>query len=443
MNDPVTDEAIRACLETLRAVGRLEPSDPRYVEVERAVSGLAKTAKRKRRHARRVEARAHDRRAVDATELAREQLARAGLPARDEPASVVLRNQRLCAVCKQPYRELDARYPHHCPSCSALDETRRHRRGDLRGRRALVTGGRIKIGFELALKLLRDGAHVAITTRFPADARARFEALPDADELVERLEVHALHLGDLPEVLRWIEERRRAWPHLDILVNNAAQTVRRPPAYYASWARLEREHALVVPSQSALVRFHDACIETRDAALFPLGLLDEEGLPLDRRRTNSWKLEADDVSPVELAEVMVINAIVPFLLTTRLLPSFERSPHGDRYVVHASAVEGQFETRAKMPRHPHTNMAKAALNMFTRTSAKRFAERGLYMTSVDTGWVTNENPEHERTRQRARGFRAPLDVVDGAARLYDPILRGLAGDRVHGVLLKDYFPVAW
>jgi NAD(P)-dependent dehydrogenase (short-subunit alcohol dehydrogenase family) len=166
-------------------------------------------------------------------------------------------------------------------------------------------------------------------------------------------------------------------------------------------------------------------------------------LPLDVSRTNSWKLEADDVHPAELAEVIVVNTIAPFLLTTGLSALLRRSPHPDRYVVHASAVEGQFEAPRKTTRHPHTNMAKAALNMFTRTSAAFYAKEGIYMTSVDTGWVTNENPQLERDAQRARGFRLPLDIEDGAARLYDPIVQGVRGTRLFGVLLKDYVPAPW
>ena len=307
-----------------------------------------------------------------------------------------------------------------------------------------MTGGRIKIGHALALRLLRDGAHVAITTRFPADARRRFAAQPDVDEWRARLEICPLHLGALPGLLRWIDGRRRAWPHLDILVNNAAQTVRRPPEYYARWAALERSDALAPIEEAALARFHARCLGAPETpSAFPAGEEDEEGLPLDLRRVNSWKLEADGVAPIELAEVMLVNTIAPFVLTTGLSELLRASPHRDRYVVHASALEGQFRVRRKMPRHPHTNMAKAALNMFTRTSGESYARQGIYMTSVDTGWVTNENPQPERDRQRARGFRAPLDVEDGAARLYDPIARGVAGERVHSVLLKDYEPVPW
>jgi NAD(P)-dependent dehydrogenase (short-subunit alcohol dehydrogenase family) len=436
---PLDAERLRACLVTLDEIADLAPDDPRYLEVERSVAKLAKTAKRKRRSARRREASAADRRTIDGTVAARAHL---GLPptlpissSDDDSTDRSLQRTRTCVVCKTGYREIHPHYPHHCPACGDIDATKRLQRADLRGRRALVTGGRIKIGHALALKMLRDGAHVAITTRFPEDAKRRFAAAPDADEWRDRLEIHAVNLADLPTLLHWLATRHDEWAHLDILVNNAAQTVRRPPSYYARWALGERT--------PPLLSFYDQCL-TSLATPEDAPLLDEEGLPLDARRTNSWKLEADDVHPVELAEVIVVNTIAPFLLTTHLSDLLRKSPRVDRYVVHASAVEGQFSARFKSPRHPHTNMAKAALNMFTRTSASSYANDGIYMTSVDTGWITNENPQRERDVQRAHGFRPPLDVVDGAARLYDPVVRGIAhGAKLHGVLLKDYVPVEW
>lgn len=409
-------ETLASCLEALKQIAELDPADPAFVEVERAVGRFTKSAKQRRKRARRHETNAEDR-AILAS------------PAPDR----ALNHARMCAVCKSPYRVVDARYPHHCPACAAQDSSHRTARCDLRGRRALVTGGRIKIGYRLALKLLRDGADVTVTTRFPADATSRFHAEPDHAEWLERLHVEHLELKNLPGLLDWLAQS--APSQLDILVNNAAQTVWRPPAYYAAW--LDQERALSGASPMAM-------ITSRDDALFPIGRVDEEGLPLDLRPTNSWKAEAGDVPPVELAEVMVVNAIAPFLITTHLRNALKRSSFPDRYVVHASAVEGQFEVRNKTVRHPHTNMAKAALNMFTRTSAEDFARDGIHMTSVDTGWITNENPQADRERQRAHGFKAPLDAEDGASRLYDPILRGVSQqDYRSGVLFKDYLPTPW
>ena len=308
----------------------------------------------------------------------------------------------------------------------------------------------------MALKLLRDGAEVVVTTRFPRDAARRFAACEDAEAWRERLTLVGLDLRFLPDVLRFIEAMR-AGPPLDILINNAAQTVRRPEAWYAALARAEGgalpalasgwlAEVPTVPTvapSAALASFHALAAGSDPAAHFPFGALDEEGKPLDLRPSNSWRERLGDVEPVEMIETQVVNAIAPFLLTGRLKPCLLRSPHADRYVVHASAVEGQFAYAQKTDRHPHTNMAKAALNMMTRTAAADYARGGIYMNTVDTGWISEENPEPVKQAKRAMGFCPPLDVIDGAARLYDPIVRGLGGDRVSGFFLKDYEPAPW
>lgn len=167
------------------------------------------------------------------------------------------------------------------------------------------------------------------------------------------------------------------------------------------------------------------------------------GLLPDPSAANSWSARLGGVEPVDLLEAQLVNAVAPFLLADRLLPLMLASPHPRRYVVNVSAVEGQFAAAYKTGGHPHTNMAKAALNMLTRTSAGELAARHVYMCSVDTGWITDEKPLPERDRHARTGWRTPLDVVDGAARVYDPIVRGEAGDPVHGVLLKDYREVPW
>ena len=98
----------------------------------------------------------------------------------------------------------------------------------------------------------------------------------------------------------------------------------------------------------------------------------------------------------------------------------------DNHVIHVSAMEASFSRKKKTDKHPHTNMAKAALNMMTRTSAAEYAADGIFMNSVDTGWVTDEDPLHHAARkQRTHDFHAPLDSIDGAARVLDPLFAGL------------------
>jgi len=132
------------------------------------------------------------------------------------------------------------------------------------------------------------------------------------------------------------------------------------------------------------------------------------------------------------------------LTDSRLRASLAASPARRTYIVNVSAMEGQFARGNKGPGHPHTNMAKAALNMLTRTSAQEMLERDrILMTAVDTGWITDERPHYTKVRLAEEGFHAPLDLVDGAARVYDPIVRGETGDDLHGCFLKDYQPSPW
>jgi NAD(P)-dependent dehydrogenase (short-subunit alcohol dehydrogenase family) len=171
--------------------------------------------------------------------------------------------------------------------------------------------------------------------------------------------------------------------------------------------------------------------------------VDAGGLAPDLHAYNSWSQVVEDVDPVELLEVQLCNETAPFILIGRLRPALAASAARRSYIVNVSAMEGQFGRGYKGPGHPHTNMAKAAVNMLTRTSAKELVSSGILMTSVDTGWITDERPHPTKMRLAGEGFHAPLDLVDGAARVYDPIVRGEAGEDLHGVLLKDYVPSPW
>jgi NAD(P)-dependent dehydrogenase (short-subunit alcohol dehydrogenase family) len=458
-------ERLAICLAVLAEAEMLPPEHPDAVAVRRATAGLFKTVKLHRRRERRDAILSADREVTEATAT--------GAPGRidDETAGIplrttitggtagMLRQARGCYVCKQRYTVVDAFYHQLCPDCAALNHAKRDARTDLTGRRALLTGGRAKIGMYIALRLLRDGADLTITTRFPHDAVRRYAAMPDSADWLHRLRVVGLDLRDPAQVVGLADSVAARGP-LDILINNAAQTVRRTAGSYAAIVAAEREAlpdgplpeleyfgtagvspaaALTAGTASSLSaqQVTELALVARSAAI------DAGGLVPDVTATNSWSDRVHEVDPLELLEVQLCNVTAPFILVSRLRPAMTRSPHKRRYVVNVSAMEGIFTRGYKGAGHPHTNMAKASLNMLTRTSADDMFADGILMTSVDTGWITDERPHPTKMRLAGEGFHAPLDLVDGAARVYDPIVRGENGEDVYGCFLKDYAPVAW
>jgi NAD(P)-dependent dehydrogenase (short-subunit alcohol dehydrogenase family) len=438
---PFSRDEWDACIKVLRAAA----DDPSTIPDVDLLKGLAtrlyRDARKERRRSAKEEKSSVDRATMEATLRCRQESLDPTPLLPERTAELTLLRAANCYICKAPYTAVDAFYHLLCPECAAKNHAWRVRRTDLTGRRALVTGGRIKIGHHVALKLLRDGAEVIVTTRFPYDAMRRFASEADFTGWQHRLRVVQLDLLNLPAVERFAEHLLAIEPHLDLLINNAAQTIRRPPEYYAALRAAETQLALA-NSTPKLSLAPEAYLFSPVSGTEPHAK-EFDGEPLDFRARNSWILNACEIETTELLETHLVGAFAPFILNTRLRPLMNKSLFAERFIVNVSAMEGQFGRKNKTERHPHTNMAKAALNMLTRTSAAEFARDAIYMNSVDTGWITNENPRSAKREQRASGFVPPLDVIDGAARIYAPIISGVEGSPVFGKFLKDYAEHEW
>lgn len=550
--------------------------------------------------------------------------------AANEEEGTLLNIPRQCYVCKGRYRRLHHFYGSLCPPCADMNWRKRRQTADLTGRVAIVTGSRVKIGYRITLKLLRCGAAVVATTRFPVDARRRFEAEPDASEWLHRLTVVAMDLRDLPGLERLCAHLTSVLPRLDVIINNACQTVRRPPAYYKHLLRAEaagakdylaagagagaaagntpvvgllagvghtinidggivaagvgdggvrmdgsgggssgnvggdgveydvassgasggdiqtsadvasegggwrrgdvgtlKRSGWMAPSAAASqlqLLPGDAADPAATAENFPAGVLDVNGQQVDLRQKHSWTMRLGEVETPELLEVLAVNAAAPFVLNGKLRGLMARTaalgpgnaasqaplatasaaaaaagadggggggdgedhvegettegdvdggsegnkragsnggshnqrdgdrlaPLGRAFIVNVSAMEGKFY-RYKTANHPHTNMAKAALNMMTATAAADYATQGIYMNAVDTGWINDENPLETAARiAKDHSFQTPIDEEDAAARCVAPVLEGVAGEGSpggssppFGKFFKDYRESEW
>ena len=401
-----------------------------------------------------------------------------------------LKVARNCYVCKTPFTLMHHFYDTMCCDCGDLNYAKRFQTANVKGQVAVITGSRLKIGYHISLMLLRGGATVIATTRFPVDSAIRFAKEADFHDWSDRLKIHGLDLRHIPSVEIFCNFIEQKYDRLDILINNAAQTVRRPAGFYTHMIKNEERAVSTLPLEvQGLLLDHTNCLDELKvltsgassnqnmpvtwhgpepgiglrasaklsqipysfdnalvaAEVFPEGELDADLQQVDLRKTNSWRLKLGQIETTEMIEVQLVNSVAPFVLCNRLSEVMKKDNTGQKHIINVSAMEGKFHRFFKEARHPHTNMAKAALNMLTHTAAGELAKSGIFMNAVDTGWVTDEDPaELAKKKQELEDFQPPLDIVDGAARVMDPLFDGInTGKHWSGKFLKDYFPIPW
>ena len=412
----------------------------------------------------------------------------------NEKQKVVFKN---CYICKERLvlENIHKFYGNLCKKCGEYNYSFRTMKLDFSGRIAIVTGGRVKIGYYIATKLLSYGAKVLITSRFPKDTLFKYQQDPDYEKWKNNLVIYPIDFRIFESTIKFVNFINENFPHVDILINNAAQTIRRTTSYYRyllptetkdlnpedekkviknDYINLQKQLKEGEKSKNTKKEIENSLISLVNnknpeyKEILPLSVIASQirimeekeqphvtvmggdGQPYDfSGGKNSWNYEFDEIPFQEFTEVQIINAWTPYYLCVKLKQLMMQSPFPDKYIVNVTSVEGIFN-HFKRSSHVHTNMAKAALNMFTRTCGSYLKDIGIYMTCVDTGWVSPMNEmnslldKNKKKSYESEFVNIPLDELDGAMRVLHPIIEGIKNKNyLFGILLKDYIKSPW
>lgn len=440
-----TQEEWEACLKVLQILSQ-NPNDAPDINLFKGlVTKIHKKARKESRQNNKNTLREEDRQVLSTTETVKnfhkKEIINPSIPVRKLNKSVP------CYICKQHFTDVHFFYHRLCLTCADFNYSKREQHLDFTDRTVLITGGRIKVGYQTALNFLRAGARTIVTTRFPVNALQEFAKESDYKDWQNNLIIYGLDLRNIFALENFINYLKQTEPYLDAIINNAAQTIKYPNEYYQPLIKTEKDLKSLPPAQQEKIvkttGNEQEIISTEITQYFPLDKTDIFNQPLDLRPQNSWVMKLDEVEMPELIEVNLVNNIAPFLLNSKLKDLMTRSPFEKRFIINVTSSEGQFSYKSKTVHHPHTNMTKAALNMMTRTSAEDYAESNVYMNSVDVGWMSSGKPFEKLNQLYEEGFTPPLDLIDGAARIYDSIIQTLNNEKFYGKLLKDYQEAEW
>ncbi|KAJ5316841.1 hypothetical protein PENANT_c016G00047 [Penicillium antarcticum] len=401
--------------------------------------------------------------------------------------------KKRCYICRYRFTPTDSHelYPSLCRQCGMFNvgcsNLSLPDKLNLNGKIALVTGGRINLGYSTALRLLRCGAKVIVSSRYPADAATRYSTEPDFAEWEKRLKVVGADFRTAYDAFRlvhivkqllfaWDDESPSDTPRsLDILINNAAQTL--TDSIKAEVRAISREdnlkddqqaQALLVESENGKytprvrggqqatwiprITSNNPQHQIEDAIdTPPTNRVATKGL----RTTNdedeepsrsSWVQFLNQIPYADLISAHSVNAFVPLILCRELLPvmgilppktSSCSRPIPAGYIINVSSREGILEdttiSQSKAGHHVHTNMSKAAINMITETEAQAaWKERRVAMNSVDPGYMS-------AAPECVPADGCPIGFEDGAGRVLWPVAAGeIEGEVAWGRFLKHF-----